>query len=503
MSMARARAKIGMDGSADAAPVKIWELLALGVLLGGYLITIAAVGDQGTFLVNLGGPAVFGAILLMGAIPAAMRNADMVWSPLFWFRIATAAYFSFGNVITYFLNPTSKKVIENFFSAYEDSIAKLNAVITLGVLLTLLGALVTYRLTSRARTAKALAPDASAIRSPRRLLVVGSVFLAVGGFVKLVFVVPAALGVTGTTLLGSVGALALLADAGIYLIAVWAWKVRPGLAILPIGLTLVEVAFGLLEFDKTEVIASIMVIALAWLSRGVTLRRMAVASAVIIFTFSQIVPFVTSSRTELFRRYHSLQGANITERWQIASDYFQGPGKANAEEETGLMRFSYVNGGSLALSLYDNGQPGNTMATLPAIFVPRALWPDKPNMTSIGREFNYIADGNDDSASSPGWFAEAYWDFGWIGLPILMLPLGVILEVWSALSLAILREGHWVYFPFCLLGMKIGTSVDGFIVPDVMGTACLALVAYAAMRMVLQTNRRINASASRAVSAYV
>jgi hypothetical protein len=39
--------------------------------------------------------------------------------------------------------------------------------------------------------------------------------------------------------------------------------------------------------------------------------------------------------------------------------------------------------------------------------------------------------------------------------------------------------------------MKMGTSVDGFIVPDVMGTTVLAVIAYGVMRLVLQTHRKV------------
>jgi hypothetical protein len=468
--------------------VKPWELVALSLLFAVYIATLGLVGDQGTFMINLIGPGVFGVILLLGAVPKAMADASVIWTPLFWFRIASAAYFSFGNMITYFLNPASKLVIENFFSAYLDLITKLNAVTTLGVLLTLLSASITHRAMRKGRSAQD--PDTSA-GARRQLLATGLGFLLIGGFVKFVFVVPAALGVRGSTLLGSIGALALLADAGIYLIAVWTWRHRPAMVAIPIGLTLVEVALGLLAFDKTEVIASIMVISLAWLSKGVTLGRMAVTASAIIASFALIVPFVTASRTELYRRYHSLEGAGLAERMEIASYYFQPSNRRDNDQQMGLMRFSYVNGGSLALSLYDQGRPGGTLATAPAIFVPRALWPDKPDMTIVGKEFNYIADGNDESSSSPGWFAEAYWDLGWVGLPLLMIPLGFILQIWSAFSLEILQRGAWIYFPFCLLGMKMGTSVDGFIVPDVMGTTVLAVIAYGVMRLVLQTHRKV------------
>jgi len=149
-----------------------------------------------------------------------------------------------------------------------------------------------------------------------------------------------------------------------------------------------------------------------------------------------------------------------------------------------------VNGSALALALYDSGNPGGTMATLPAAFIPRFLWPDKPDMTAIGREFNYIANGNDQSGTSPGWFAEAYWDYGWPGVVLMMIPVGIILQLWSSFSLSVLRTGNWYYFPLCMLGMRTGTNADGFVVPTLFATTILAVVAYWMLRAGLEIYAR-------------
>lgn len=477
------------------APVRGWELVALSGLLGVYLVAMAVSGDEGAAPVNIGGALALGGIMLLGAVPPAMREATAIWTPLFWFRIATAAYFSFGNAIVYFVNDESRRMMEAFFQDYERLMGKLNAVTTLGVLLVLASARVLDAVWRRG--ANGLGAPASSrleIGDPSRLLAVGLGFLAIGGAVKFLFTLPATLGVISFTLPGALGALALLADAGVYLLAVWAWRFQTRLLWLPVCLTAFNVVLGLLAFSKTEVIASIMVLALAWLSKGLTWRRMLITGGIITLTFALIVPFVAASRTEMIRRYQSLQGADLAERLEIASFYFQPTSGLENPQQTGLIRFSYVNGSALALALQDNGSPGGTLATLPAVFIPRALWPDKPDMTVIGREFNYLATGNEESASSPGCFAEAYWDYGWLGLPLLMIPLGLILQAWSLVSLWIIRQERWVLFPFCLLGMKVGSSIDGFIVPTVFGTAVLALVAFGALSAILQLNRQILAA---------
>ena len=115
-------AKRSVVAKADRGPVSYWELGGLASLFVVYLVTIGLVGDQGTFIINVGGPAVMGVILLMGVVPAVIRDIDLIWTPLFWFRLATVVYFSVGNVLTYFLNPASQRQIENFFAQYADFI---------------------------------------------------------------------------------------------------------------------------------------------------------------------------------------------------------------------------------------------------------------------------------------------------------------------------------------------------------------------------------------------
>jgi hypothetical protein len=475
--------------------VELWELFALAALLAVYFVTIMTVGDQGTSLVNLVGPIVFGAVLLCGAVPSVMRDPNLIWTPLFWFRVASVAYFGFGNVVIYFLNPTSQASFESFFAQYLDLITKLNAVTTLGAFMTLGAAYVVYRVFQQPNGVNAALPASRVVgplvKEPGQLVAIGCIFLAIGYFVKIVFVLPAAMGVSSIVLPNALSSLSLLSDAGIYMVAVWAWHYRPAALAIPFILTFVNIGLGLLLFSKGEVLTPILVMSLAWLSKGVTVRRLAVIMFVIFMTFFSVLPFTTSGRAELERRYGGLEGGGFAEHVEIASNYSLGA-KSNSEQESGLMRFSYAACGTLALSLYDSGHPGGTLATLPAAFVPRTLWPDKPNMTDIGQEFNYIATGNTDSSSSTGWMPEAYWDYGWLGLPLIFIPIGVILQIWSSFSVSVMQSGRWIYFPFCLLGMRVGTRVDGQVVPDLAGPTILAIIGFFAVKVALQIYKRTN-----------
>jgi hypothetical protein len=98
------------------------------------------------------------------------------------------------------------------------------------------------------------------------------------------------------------------------------------------------------------------------------------------------------------------------------------------------------------------------------------LWPEKPIITDIGSKFYGAATGNAlDSAASPGVFADCYWNFGWPGVILLMIPMGGILLLVSRYSLDVVRRELWLYFPVVLLGMRIGFRTDGFFVVDIIG----------------------------------
>ena len=109
------------------------------------------------------------------------------------------------------------------------------------------------------------------------------------------------------------------------------------------------------------------------------------------------------------------------------------------------------------------------------MFVPRVLWPEKPIITKLSNEFNVAATGNPKSASGPGIFGEAYWNFGWSGL-LIVIPYAVILSVLSLYSLRMVRAARWFYFPMVMYAMQIGFRVDGFFVSNVVGP-CALLVA--------------------------
>lgn len=73
-------------------------------------------------------------------------------------------------------------------------------------------------------------------------------------------------------------------------------------------------------------------------------------------------------------------------------------------------------------------QGGRTLIGIPGAFIPRLIWPDKPDV-SAGTLFNkvFIRIGQDDTNISPSHVGELYWNFGWAGVVLGMAFIGMLL----------------------------------------------------------------------------
>jgi hypothetical protein len=73
-------------------------------------------------------------------------------------------------------------------------------------------------------------------------------------------------------------------------------------------------------------------------------------------------------------------------------------------------------------------QEGRTLVAIPLAFIPRIIWPDKPDV-STGQLFNHeVIQGEvADTYISPSHVGELYWNYGWPGLVLGMLAIGALL----------------------------------------------------------------------------
>jgi hypothetical protein len=428
------------------------------------------------------GPLWLVGVLTLGNIRMARMNPDAMWTALFWFRLSTAAYFGFGNLVPIFSNPETLTYLEAFFFFQSGDIATLNVLVAASVLAVLGTAALMPLFAGKTRTNTA--PQRGS-ELGRDILYFGLAFYVAGAAVKYLVLLPFQLGSMEETLAGSIGALSAFTFVGMYLLSAWSFeRARYMLPVLLALLTL-DFAVGLLTFAKQEPMFLLLMFLLGMLRRGVTLVRLTFALLLVSVSYLAITPIVAHSRQVVMQRHGS--PASLSERLYIASSYFtEGASLTTAEEaliDFSSVRLSYVNQATFAIRMYDAGVPSGSLDHLLATLIPRFLWPDKPIITQIGVDFNFAATGSHTSSAAPGLFADAYWNFGWSGVGLLMIPLGAILGYISIFALDVMRQRRWIYFPLILIGMRLGLRTDGFIVADIVGTLVIMGAGYAILTL--------------------
>lgn len=462
-------------------------MAALLVLLIFYLLVPVGATPGALELLgaaNMLGAVTFSIIMLTGAIGMARANSTLVFTAPFWFRITTAVYFGLGVAAVFIANDTTIAYLEAFAYLDPSTLLKVNTLVVFGTLCTLASSMVLQRLMPTPFTQRGVSTTQGDLGS----VAIG--FAVLGFSAKWLFLIPYQFGAfPGLQLPGAISTLEFFPAVSIFLLVLWALRQGKVLILIPITLFLLEAAAGLVMGNKSVIILGALMFALGALCDRVTAGRMLISTALIAGLFTVIAPPTNAVRAEMAARYGSINDGTIAERFEVLASYSGDEERASNQEgvQRSLVRLSYATPAGFAISQYDIGLPGTSYELWLAVFVPRFLWPEKPNITDVGRTFNYAATGSRNSQSSPGLFAEAYWNFGWGGVAIFMPLLGVVLFFLGRYSLWVIQSGNWWLLPLALMAMRTGMRVDGFFVADIIGgsvmIAALHVVIFHCLRL--------------------
>jgi hypothetical protein len=462
---------------------QLWEFVGLALLLAVYLASDALFDRAGYQLMNVVGPLWLTALLCLGAARMVRADAGALWTALFWFRVSSAAYYGVGSLVPMLSDDITRARMQAFFRFYGEDVAKANIIFTVGIIVVLASANVCQAFVGSGRRGRG---QMLRLRGSGAMLAAGLLFLAVGASVKYLFLLPTLFGLTDFVMPGAVGALGKLTFAAIFLLAAWSRQNAKSLLPLVAGFAALEMFVGILAFNKSEVVGALLMFLLAFVWDRTTLARLAIVAGIVATTYFLSVPIVEFGRAELLARNGTLGNADFSERLEILSraTHVAPSVPDDASVTHGMTRLSYVNQATFAVHEYDSLRPGNSFADFFAVFIPRALWPDKPIITKVANDFNESATGNAASASSPGLFAEAYWNFGWLGVVLLMTLLGVVLALLSRYALYVIHSGLWLFFPVVLQAMRIGFRTDGYFVADIVGGTLMAVALHVVLLLV-------------------
>lgn len=457
------------------------ELVALAILLFCYFLVYSFASPDLYKAFNWVGPISLFIILSRSTYIVARSNPLTIWAPVFWFRLASAIFFGLGAIIPLFVNGQTLSFLSIIYVLDDYMTLKVNYLYCAGIFSTLL----MYYVFTAARGRKISRVLEPAIKSEaKRTLLFASVFIVVGMFLRYAIVLPYTLGILTFIVPGALTNLSLIYYVGIYLIVVYAVNFNHRLWYLAAPLIFVDLIVSVGTFAKTQLLLLLIFSFFGLLSRGVTAKKVVIGSIGVLVAFFSFQPLVGYGREAIARSYGSIDGAGMQERLGLIREYAQGGHTADASGiQWGLLRLSYQNVSGFVVHQYDIGQPGSTFVDAAALFVPRAIWPQKPIITRIGNDLNHQIYGSDRSAIGPGHSSEAYWNFGWLGIFPYMTVLGLILSLFTRASMIIMASKNWLYLPVVFIGVQLGLRVDGFFVPDILGAAWIALVIGGALWM--------------------
>ena len=478
---APARAAPAIPGSALVIAPGLVEyvILALATVLS--LIGVSMdIGVPQWF--NVPPPVMIAVALSWGCYVMLRRDRVAVWLPMLWFRAVMIAYSGIGTLVPVFGNDATLKSMNSFYELYPADIAKYNLVICVFTLLVLLCATLSAR---GARLFEALSGKITATRSALDTYRFGLVALAVGTVVQVFTTYLPTLYGAPPYLTGSVGLLALAANIGYAMLVYVGLSGRRSALWIALPLAALAAFFGLLNFNKTEIIMPMMFVLLGAIHYRARLGLIMAGSAVIVLAYMSLMPLASYGR-QVDWQDGGFRRAQFSRSLEILSAYSAREANRASEMEQAQdawQRLSYVGPGAFAIALYDQGRPGNSLQGALLALVPRIVWPDKPIVTDIAREFNYAATGNWESQSVPGIPAEGYWVGGWIGVLGYALVFGWVVVLWSYYAIGVVRGEAWHLMLIVALGIRVATRVDGMLVTDTISMVIYAVAAHVVLSL--------------------
>jgi hypothetical protein len=464
-----------------------WELPAILALTA--TLTAADIWDwRAEETLNIVAPVWLSLALGASALKMGTADSRAIWTPLFWFRVATLIYFGLGNFAPMIMNSASLIYAQSSYFFLPADVEQVNLIAAAGVACVLSGNLIYEKLFVPAR-ASGIARCAP--RAPGEVLRKGVPLLLIGAGINYFILMPSSVGLIDFVVPGFVTSLAMCEHVGFALLAIWAFA-RSTTAVLAVaGLVAVESLVGLLMLNKTVALLPWIAFVIGALSYNFTIPRLATAGLLISFAFGILQPLVAYGRNEAYNNpANSDREMSLAQNLVYLRAYFDNKEESDPEAEQGsLLRVSFVNAAAFVVSQYDHGLPGDSLRDTLYSFIPRFLWPEKP-MVLLGNELATLVSGDVGNQISPGYFAEAYWNFGWIGLPLLLIPVGFFFNVATHFAARVVEREDWLYLPVLFLSLKVGMQIDVFYIGFV-GTAAQIFILYLAVKFGSQLLRSL------------
>jgi hypothetical protein len=473
--MIRAKHKKSNDAGSVAQKHKHFFVIYMSLLLASYLTAYVTGATDIGGVIHVVGPIslVFGCSWM--AYVLVRFDPVNLWTPFPWFLVAVAVYFGLGPLVFIYGHPDTIKAVQNLFPLGGDELIFVSLLNLVGIYVVGIVFLGMSPTASHLRSNRGGLPLAEN-HNPRYFVLA---ILLVGLLLKFTLVLPYEFGLSTFVLPGALNNLSSLSKLGLFLLGFMASRYGGvWITFLVIGV-IFEVGTDVLRFSKKELLMTMIMPFLGVYFHSRKTKVLVWGGVIVVLAYFIYSPFVHSGRAGVTFLAGNHYQASLSERLTISINAGENYGSSVIKDQRQgwWSRLNYANVSGFAIDQYDRSKPGDSYRYALYTFVPRIIWPSKPNMTSDSIAFTRLFTRNEDAGSATGIsiFAEAYWNGGWLYLIIVSVLVGVIFAVITKTASRQLRAGRFIFLPVAFLGIKIGTNVSNWFVPGYIGAFVIFL----------------------------
>jgi hypothetical protein len=447
-------------------------------------------GGSSVEAANIAGPIAVGIICAWSALRILYLAPALFLSCKPWVLISAAAYYGFGPLVHIYGNSETINSYPKNLAIRPEQLLQtniLNAVFL--AILTLTYVVLSRKRFSSATTMSQIVHNLADHSAAKTLLFL---CLVVGFPVRILLSVPNEFGMFEAHIPNTILRLGTMTTLALIPCCYLAGVLKGRFMLLAVVLLSLELSWSLISFSKSAILICILFSGVGFYLANQTRNVLVSMFLVLLFAYFAVAPLVRISRQESINRTGAYDAATLSERVQIVEDLFNDENSVwtNRNEDKiqyGWRRFSYAPVQSFVMKRYHNGQPLDFYKNALWAFVPRIIAPDKPNMTEMGIELNYMISGHRTSQTGVGVAGEAYGVGGPFAVVFIAMAIGSIFAFLDS-RFAFSQSGGWLFLPVQLIGMRMGYRLDGAFVPDYLGSLVIVIGYTQIVRLFLLTN---------------
>ena len=301
----------------------------------------------------------------------------------------------------------------------------------------------------------------------------------------------------------AIGKLALFLPACFLLLGMLWHSIKWPFKLVALILIFIEVFSGLLMLSKYQVICTMLAFIVGIWIRRTSWKFTLVTISGVGLIFAMVNPIITLGRAHLAydaqntleTRIEILQDAStalLDSKFIFLADspFVLGVVKKPEEQVRAIgRRFEVASIQGFLINEYNNYRASNTLSNFWITFIPRVVWPQKPIITNLGGELHmkYYNDLNQKNSSlAPTYSAEAYWNYGPLGVFLVSILLGLAIGWLTQYSFLAVYGIRSEYFIIAFPALIWACFVESWIVSSYLGEFLIFVVILLITRALLE-----------------